>query len=41
MGRRRRRRVVPADDWEQLELLCVGEEQKEPVGREEHEWTDE
>ncbi len=29
MGRRRRRRVVPTDDWEQLELLCVWEEQKE------------
>ncbi len=24
MGRRRRRRVDPTDDWEQLELLCLG-----------------
>ena len=29
MGRRRRRRVDPTDDWEQLELLCVWEEQRE------------
>ena len=29
MGRRRRRRVEPTDDWEQLELLCIWEEQKE------------
>ena len=26
MGRRRRRRVGPTDDWEQLELLCAWEE---------------
>jgi len=29
MRRRRRRRVDPTDDWEQLELLCVWEEQRE------------
>jgi putative transposase len=29
MGRRRRRRVGPTDDWEQLELLCAWEEQRE------------
>ena len=29
MGRRRRRRVGPTDDWERLELLCAWEEQKE------------
>jgi putative transposase len=29
MRRRRRRRVDPTDDWEQLELLCSWEEQKE------------
>jgi putative transposase len=29
MGRRRRRRVVSTDDWEQLALLCVWEEQEE------------
>jgi putative transposase len=29
MGRRRRRRVDPTDDWEQLELLCAWEEQRE------------
>jgi len=29
MGRRRRRRVDPTDDWKQLELLCVWEEQIE------------
>ena len=29
MGRRRRRRVDPTDDWEQLELLCTWEEQRE------------
>ncbi len=29
MGRRRRRRVIPTDDWEQLEFLCVWAEQKE------------
>jgi hypothetical protein len=29
MGRRKRRRVDPADDWLQLELLCVWEEQRE------------
>ena len=28
-SRRRRRRVAPTDDWEQLELLCAWEEQKE------------
>jgi putative transposase len=28
MGRRRRRRVGPTDDWEQLELLCAWEEQR-------------
>ncbi len=29
MGRRRRRRVDPTEDWQQLELLCVWEEQVE------------
>lgn len=29
MGRRKRRRVDPTDDWEQLELLCVHDEQIE------------
>ncbi len=29
MGRRKRRRVDPTDDWEQLELLCVWDEQSE------------
>ncbi len=29
MGRRKRRRVDPTDDWEQLELLCIWEEQRE------------
>ena len=29
MGRRRRRRVDPTEDWRQLELLCVWEEQRE------------
>src|SRR5687767_5775452 len=29
MGRRKRRRVAPTDDWQQLELLCVWEEQRE------------
>lgn len=29
MGRRRRPRVDPTDDWEQLELLCAWQEQKE------------
>src|SRR5215204_6403006 len=29
MGRRKRRRVDPTDDWRQLELLCVQEEQRE------------
>jgi hypothetical protein len=29
MGRRKRRRVYPTDDWQQLELLCVQEEQRE------------
>ena len=29
MGRRRRRRVDPANDWEQLELLCTWPEQRE------------
>ncbi len=29
MGRRRRRLVDPNDDWEQLELLCVWDEQVE------------
>ena len=29
MGRRRRRPVDPTDDWEQLELLCFWEEQRE------------
>lgn len=29
MGGRRRRRVEPADEWEQLELLCAWEEQVE------------
>jgi putative transposase len=29
MGRRKRRRVEPTDDWEQLELLCVWDEQRE------------
>src|SRR5215210_3847046 len=29
MGRRKRRRVDPTDDWQQLELLCVWEEQRE------------
>ena len=29
MERRRRRRVDPTDDWEQLELLCDWEEQAE------------
>jgi len=27
--RRRRRRVEPTDDWEQLELLCTWDEQRE------------
>lgn len=29
MGRRRRRPVDPTDDWEQLELLCFWEAQRE------------
>ena len=29
MGKRRRRRVEPTDDWEQLELLCAWDEQAE------------
>ncbi len=29
MGRRRRRRVIPTEDWEQLELLCAWPEQWE------------
>ena len=29
MGKRRRRRTDPTDDWEQLELLCAWEEQRE------------
>src|SRR3712207_2965350 len=29
MGRRKRRRMDPTDDWRQLELLCVWEEQRE------------
>ncbi len=29
MGRRKRRRVERNDDWEQLELLCAWEEQRE------------
>ena len=29
MGRRKRRRVERTDDWQQLELLCAWEEQKE------------
>ena len=29
MGRRKRRRVDPTEDWEQLKLLCAWEEQKE------------
>lgn len=29
MARRKRERVDPTDDWEQLELLCAWEEQKE------------
>src|SRR5215216_6781436 len=29
MERRKRRRVDPTDDWQQLELLCVWEEQRE------------
>jgi putative transposase len=29
MGRRRSRRVVPTDGWEQIELLCAWEEQRE------------
>lgn len=29
MGRRKRRRVERTDDWEQLELLCAWEEQRE------------
>ena len=29
MARRKRRRVGPTDDWEQLELLCVWPEQRE------------
>jgi putative transposase len=29
MGRRKRRRMDPTDDWQQLELLCVWEEQRE------------
>lgn len=29
MGRRKRRRVELTDDWEQLELLCAWEEQRE------------
>jgi hypothetical protein len=29
MGQRKRRRVDPTDDWRQLELLCVQEEQRE------------
>ena len=29
MGGRRRRRVDPTEDWEQLELLCAWEEQRE------------
>jgi hypothetical protein len=29
MGRRKRRRVDPTDDWAQLELLCAWEEQRE------------
>ncbi|CAA9516095.1 MAG: hypothetical protein AVDCRST_MAG12-3487 [uncultured Rubrobacteraceae bacterium] len=29
MGRPRRRRAERTDDWEQLELLCAWEEQKE------------
>jgi putative transposase len=29
MGRRRRRRVDRTDDWEQLELLCAWDEQRE------------
>ena len=29
MGRRKRRRIDPTNDWEQLELLCAWEEQRE------------
>ncbi len=29
MGKRRRRRTDPTDVWEQLELLCAWEEQRE------------
>jgi hypothetical protein len=29
MGKRRRRRADPTEDWEQLQLLCVWEEQRE------------
>ena len=29
MGRRKRLRVDPTEDWEQLELLCVWDEQRE------------
>ena len=29
MGRRKRRRVERADDWEQLEILCAWDEQME------------
>src|SRR5919199_258113 len=29
MGKRRRRRLEPTDDWEQLELLCAWDEQRE------------
>ena len=29
MGRRKRRRVDPTDDWTQLELLCIHDEQVE------------
>ena len=29
MGRRKRRRIDPTNDWEQLELLCAWEEQIE------------
>ena len=29
MGRRRRKRVDPTHEWEQIELLCAWEEQRE------------
>jgi putative transposase len=29
MGKRRRKRLEPTDDWKQLELLCAWDEQRE------------